>query len=1456
MAERIVLLHSPSGAGKSSLVQAALIPRLRERDFYVRPVVRVSLEPPAGGNRYLRSTLLSLEEGAPPAEQLPLADMAGLSLDAYLGRRPPPAEADGEVLIFDQFEELLTADPTDVAEKRVFFEQLGAALRNRDRWALFAMREDYVAALDPYLLPIPTRLNTTYRLDLLGLEATRDVMRRPALAAGVAFDEAAAERLAADLSRVLVQRADGALEEHTGLTVEPVQLQVVCYRLWEHLPPGLERIGPAEVAGLGEVNSALADYYAEGVVRAALTGGTSERAVREWFDRQLITPQGIRGTALQGAGESQGLPNSAVRSLVDAYLVRGEKRRGATWLELAHDRLVEPVRAANAAWFAEHLSTLQRQADLWEQQGRPAGMLLRDALERERRQARRIRRLAIGAAALAAVTFVAFLAAGGFYLRSERERRLNRARELAAAAVSNLPVDPERSLLLASSAVDATAPPLPVAVDALWQAISASRLARTLAGHGAGLTALAFAPDGSSLATASNDGSARLWPAAGGEPLVIEVGPDLLDLAWSPGGWLATADLDGQVIAWGPDGAELWAAALDSAPNALSFSPDGMSLAVALDGGEVALLSSADGAELARLARPPADDGDPPPIGDVTFSADGARLLAGDAAGGVTLWEVADGESRALAAEHRSEVEAVAWSPDGATFATGDGLGALTVWDAASEEPIETLRSFAGGFAAVRYSADGLMLATAGLDGTAQLWSLATGGPLLRLAGHADYVTGVAFSPDGRYLATASLDRTARLWSLALLSPDGVSAADFSPDGRQLATGGVGSVRLWDRAGGEQQRALEAVDGVAVAALAYSPDGARLAAASDTAALVWDVATGAALARFDGHSGLVNRLAWSPDGTLIASVGDDYALRVWDAATGEERYGVDDHGYWAYGVAWSPDGAHIATCDLNGGLFVRDAAGGAALLSLTLPDQAECFTVVYSPDGARLATADSAGRAIVWGTATGDELLRVSHPPETRDVVFGPGGALLYTAGRDRHVRVWDAASGAERGALTLPAEVDAVRVSGDGAYAATVSADNVPRLFPLALDGLRALARERATRGPTAVRVLRIPAGLPRGGRPLVDRDGRVLLTNGSGYITGRGTIVPGDQLVALRPVTFNDSRLKPGKVSLYHDVGVPPVWRPLVNTLETLQYGRGYWINVTEGPPQPAGGAPADLAALRPSLGTAAATAAETLPPPPATFYGAVPRVGATAALTVEARVDGQVCATTRTVPLTATNQAAFVLQVPSAAEVEGCGARGKLVTFVVSDGRGPLLTAYRPWSNGRVQAVGFNTVYLPYVARGAAAGPDLEVLAVEVRPARPARGTPVEVRVTVRNAGTAAVGRSFWVDLYVNPEAPPAPASRGPSWASLGRPGASTGCARASQGAELAGAERPAQPDAELLELPGLSRGGSVHPVRAGGHVQPRGRGGAGRWRRRGGGRGQQPPRADHGRGAAVS
>jgi hypothetical protein len=190
-------------------------------------------------------------------------------------------------------------------------------------------------------------------------------------------------------------RLDGTMEDLLGPYVEPVQLQVVGLDLFDRLPPGDTDITEAEIDQLGDVDEALGRYYARQVAAVASQAAPddapaglaedqppkpekpkqrkktnrsadqelAEMVTRNWFDQNLITPGGVRDQLLMAAGSSGGLENWMIDRLEDAHLVRKDRRRGRTWIELAHDRLVTPVRQNNHDWFrGRRLGSLRRAA--------------------------------------------------------------------------------------------------------------------------------------------------------------------------------------------------------------------------------------------------------------------------------------------------------------------------------------------------------------------------------------------------------------------------------------------------------------------------------------------------------------------------------------------------------------------------------------------------------------------------------------------------------------------------------------------------------------------------------------------------------------------------------------------------------------------------------------------------------------------------------------------------------------------------------------------------------------------------------------------------------------------------------------------------------------------------------------------------------------------------------------
>lgn len=369
-ARRIVVFHSPSGAGKSSLVQAGLIPRLREGGFDVWRPIRVHLDPrdlegvAVGVNRYLLSVLVSLEEELPAARRRSPAELARMDLPEYLESRPrrKGREDSPVVLLFDQFEEVLTVAPREVGQKQAFFSALGKALETGRYWALFIVREKYVAAFAPYRDRIPTQMLNTLRLDLLGLEAAREVAEQIARTGGRHL--VASEQLIHDLSLVDVLQPNGSVVAEPGLYVHPVQLQVVCLRLWDAMPEYKRQIEAEDIAAHARVWNALRGYYADTVNRIAGKDVAVEWAVRAWLGSKLIVG-GMRTQVRREAKQSAGLANELIEELVNAHLIQIEQRAGENWFELSHDRLVEAVQWDNHAWERE-LQLLRVQAGLWD----------------------------------------------------------------------------------------------------------------------------------------------------------------------------------------------------------------------------------------------------------------------------------------------------------------------------------------------------------------------------------------------------------------------------------------------------------------------------------------------------------------------------------------------------------------------------------------------------------------------------------------------------------------------------------------------------------------------------------------------------------------------------------------------------------------------------------------------------------------------------------------------------------------------------------------------------------------------------------------------------------------------------------------------------------------------------------------------------------------------------------
>jgi WD40 repeat protein len=1171
IAERIVLLHSPSGAGKTSLMQAGLIPVMRVEGFHVHPVIRLNRQngvgPGAGlppeANRYLLSVLLSLDEQYPPEQRYALPRLGQMSLDEYLRCRAEEDRREApELLVFDQFEEVITVDPAGREEKFVFFTQLGTALRNRSIWALFAMREDFVGALEPYVRLVPTFFSNTFYLDLLEEAAAREAVQKPAHHAGVTFTEEAAHKLVDDLRHMQVQRPDGSLESVPGPYVEPVQLQVVCYRLWDsHLQrrPDDLVIDLDDISGVGNVDQSLGEYYAASVRAAVLEPVSSEhgvrvpeRSVREWFEHQLITPEGIRSQVLRGAETSGGLPNGVVQRLVDSHIVRAEDRAGKTWYELAHDRLIAPVRRDNAGWFARNLNLLQQQAGLWAQRGRSEGLLLRgkeltlaeeaaqrmsltgvenDFLEacrlaRERAACEKQRTRAISILAVAAIISLVIAVIQSFQVRSsafkiqkaavtqaslagtlvvestaanasagtavanrktaeaekdraDRQTQVNLVRQLAMQAQAVLIADQtnlELGMLLFREAANqqhrlGVGDIHELRTTFLNMMLSAPRPLKTLHGHTKAVLKVAISPDSRWIASASADGTVRVWEIATGKALFVLTGHQgpVNSVAFLPGLGpveLFSAGEDGTIRRWkwanehaAPQSEVLLR--LGKPLNTLAVSPAGK---LATGGEDQAVHIYELGSH--RVYTLQENSGI---VYGLAFNADGSALVTTTGPGDLREWNMNTGELLNQGTPfpritQEGWIRGLAFAPDGGVLVPGEGYAVYEYYF--SESYSDILIQHTSATRDIAYSPDGLRAASAGED-----WLIGYYNPgyntTMNLSGHRGPVNSVAFSTDSKWLVSGGEDGKILVWNAlfpyivhSLISPAAqgrrwnVEGMVFSPDSKVLATSNWdNSIRFWDVEKGVILNEFYPNQGT-LGVISMSPDGKKVAFSAGAGPhRVWDT-QGNVLMTLDipADSGVYGT-GFSPDGKWLATDKDAGKTVCWWGLVGQGNICEPIPGdRIATRFEFLPDGKTMATAS-DTEVLLWDMTVTPPKPRVLGVANGFIFGLAISRDGKWLAAGDGNFTVRLWNLETENPEPLIMHNSGrfARSVAFSADGKLLVSANEDWRVRWWDVESGEP---LIAPLQVghdrlDSAAFSPDGRYMVIGGFDSTIDLWP-----------------------------------------------------------------------------------------------------------------------------------------------------------------------------------------------------------------------------------------------------------------------------------------------------------------------------------------------------------------------------------------------------------------------
>ncbi|WP_375466766.1 caspase family protein [uncultured Nostoc sp.] len=407
-------------------------------------------------------------------------------------------------------------------------------------------------------------------------------------------------------------------------------------------------------------------------------------------------------------------------------------------------------------------------------------------------------------------------------------------------------------------------------------------------------------------------------------------------------------------------------------------------------------------------------------VKSISFSSNGQLLATGGANDTVRLWDLQGNPigqpfTRKLVPQQQEEklVWGVAFSPNDQIIASAGDDGFISLWNLQGQ----LLREWEGNqkdISSIKFSPDNQLLATAGEDKTIRLWNL-QGQPLAEpFRGHQGRIWDVAFSHDGQQLASAAGDGTVRVWNLQGNELDKfqghqgpVRSVSISKDGPLIVSAGDdGTVRVWNL---NDQQAQFTKHQYTVRSVSFNPDGQRIASAGDDGTVrLWNL-QGQQLAQpFQDHLGKVLSVSFSLDGQRIASAGDDGTVRLWNLQGQQLAQPFRGHLGTVNSVSFSPDGQRIASAGDDGTVRLWNLQG-QQLAQPFQGHQGKVNSVSFSPDGQRIASAGDDATVRLWnlqGRQLGEPFQ--GHLGPVYAIAFSPNGKQIASAGEDGTIRLWD----------------------------------------------------------------------------------------------------------------------------------------------------------------------------------------------------------------------------------------------------------------------------------------------------------------------------------------------------------------------------------------------------------------------------------------------------------------
>lgn len=1080
--EPVLPVVGASGVGKSSFVQAGIIPRLKEQGEWAVLRVRPGAEPLKNLAECLEDREASSTQMTPVDWTLQEPQSMEASSPGFIGQlREDPgtlsrwlldyaeAESTRVLLLVDQLEEACTLC-ADTDTRNAFLNAICNAVDDKQDpvRVIYTARDDFLSRLAENR-DVRASLRHMTVLSAPDPDMLREVLVEPLKAAGYGYDSS-------DLVTKIVSDAG---EESSALPL----LQVTGSMLWERRDTKNRRLlsnAYHEIGGLQGALATHADHVLHGLTEA------QARTTRQIMLR-LVTPEKTRRVVLTdelvealGQDVQEVLDRLVAARLLSARLVLARPH-----VELAHESLVHTWDRL-VYWLQEgqeellFLAELNQAATLWIQRGRKKsevwrGEALAEALLKidrlqlslpgfqaefieASRNVERRRRQRLKLMGILSITVLVLVTVVSVYKEQEAQRLRERAETQRAQAM----VESSRASYLQGQRMEARAK-LRSALEtdvsplgrALWWKLSQDPQVWSRA-FSQPVHDVRFSPDGKTVAVAGIDPVVWLLDRETRAVRFLRQPEDgLYAVAFSN---------DGQTLAYGDAVGRVTLVNLASGKHhtlsghtgairhgGLTFTNnDDVLISWSVDQ-SVRLWSVAEQKKI-RIY-------DGKGYSSAAVDALGKQLALGTNAGDIELWSMETHTQTGTLKGHGGAVLSVEFDDGGTRLVSSSEDTSVRLWNIETSQMQRAYWGHRGVVTRVAFSDDQQRLISSGFDKEVRLWERSTGRVLKTLRGHRQAVLGFSREPGGSHLITASLDNTVRLWDLATRSPTEARAGHtqsaihvaVDPKSRWAASSGSDkTVRLWDLQTGEQRNVLRGHEDV-IYALAIAPDGDVLASASyDQTIRIWDTENGRALKVLRGHETGIYSVQFLDDGRQLASASHDGAVKLWDVATGVERRSVQFGGLVTQlAVAHDAPWLAVAWFGESGVVELLNTATGTHTSEL-LRVPAVVMGMDFAPDDSHLAVGSWDGGIRVVATDS-KQVMHHLKVPGTRvgRVGFHPSGDYVGGAYSDGLPRLWDVAAGSVKSTLRgHRGEVSGFAFDPTGRWIVTAGDDATVRLW------------------------------------------------------------------------------------------------------------------------------------------------------------------------------------------------------------------------------------------------------------------------------------------------------------------------------------------------------------------------------------------------------------------------